>query len=423
MDANEHQFSTQDGRAAPRPALVLVAVSGSPGSARLVEAAAWLAAALGASWEAIHVETPEGRSGDDEAAAQALGLAARLGAAIATVPAASVADGIEFHLSQSPASHIVLGRSHIRGVSALWRRSVADLLVERDPGIALHLLPSAGEEARRRRVQPDTAKPSGLHYLYAILLVAAVLVVATLLQRATAMRGLDLLFLFPAILVSARFGLRPAVLAVFLSALSYNFFLLDPIHAFDPGRPETYVLFVVLLIISIYVGLLTSRLRGRLALSDRSAQENAGVAAFALRLTGLSDWEGTAMAVCEQVATMLDVNAMVYREVNGRLLVAGAVPAEVELGPLARAALDWAWSHGEPAGNGTDQLQAAEWRFQPLKTSLGTLAVLAIAKDDGSDPARPDRAVLFSTLVAQASLAHERLRLEDAHGRIAIGKR
>src|SRR3569623_2493233 len=105
--------------------------------------------------------------------------------------------------------------------------------------------------------------------------------------------------------------------------------------------------------------------------------------------------------------------ARLCREVDGRRVCAGAVPSEVELSPLSRAALDWAWSHGEPAGNGTGQLAVAEWRLEPLKTSLGTLAVLAIAKDNGTEPVRAHQAVLFSTLLAQAALAHERLRLES----------
>jgi two-component system sensor histidine kinase KdpD len=41
------------------------------------------------------------------------------------------------------------------------------------------------------------------------------------------------------------------------------------------------------------------------------------------------------------------------------------------------------------------------------------LAVLGLARDDGQNPVPADRAVLLSTLIAQAALAHERLRLED----------
>ena len=416
MDAIQTRSEmAKDASQAAAPELLRVAVSGSLHSDMLVDSAAKLANGLQIPWEAIHIETPDSReqADDPRTAAESLALAARLGAAVATIPAATVADGIISHLAHSPASHLVRGRSRVRGAARLWRRSVGELMVERHPRLALHLLPADTESPMRRRPLVAMGKAPLLHYVYAFLLVTITLIVATLLQRATGMRGLDLLFLFPAILVSARLGLRPALLAVLLSVFGYNFFLLQPHYSFDLGRPETYVILLVLLAVSAYVSILTSSLRARVALSDRSARDNASIAAFALRLTALSSWEETAQAVCEQVSTMLKVNAMLFREVDGRLVCAGAVPSEVELSPLSRAALDWAWSHGEPAGNGTGQLAVAEWRLEPLKTSLGTLAVLAIAKDNGTEPVRAHQAVLFSTLLAQAALAHERLRLES----------
>lgn len=90
-----------------------------------------------------------------------------------------------------------------------------------------------------------------------------------------------------------------------------------------------------------------------------------------------------------------------------------SIPSEIRLGPVNQAALDWAWVRGEAAGVGTVVLGAADWQFHPLKTSLGTLAVLGIARDDGRDPVNAVQKLLLQTLIAQAALAHERLRLED----------
>ena len=39
--------------------------------------------------------------------------------------------------------------------------------------------------------------------------------------------------------------------------------------------------------------------------------------------------------------------------------------------------------------------------------------MLGLARADSGDPVSSDKAVLLSTLIAQAALAHERLRLED----------
>jgi two-component system sensor histidine kinase KdpD len=103
----------------------------------------------------------------------------------------------------------------------------------------------------------------------------------------------------------------------------------------------------------------------------------------------------------------------VLREVKGILETAAAIPSGVQFGPIDQAALDWAWAQGEEAGSGTEVLSSADWQFQPLKTSLGALAVLGISREDGRDPVRADQRLLLQTLVAQSALAHERLRLED----------
>lgn len=145
----------------------------------------------------------------------------------------------------------------------------------------------------------------------------------------------------------------------------------------------------------------------------RSAQESAALAAFSQTLARASDREATAKAVCEEVARLMEVRCVLLAEKDGSLQPVAAQPDPANLNPLDQAAADWAWSRGELAGRGSGTLAAADWQFHPLKTGLGVLAVLGIARDDGSDPVPADRAVLISTLIGQAALAHERLRLED----------
>ena len=136
----------------------------------------------------------------------------------------------------------------------------------------------------------------------------------------------------------------------------------------------------------------------------------------------MSDAQSTADAVCEEVARLLDVNAMLLDERDGQLQIVAAAPLAGELTPIDQAAADWAFKRGETTGYGTVTLNASDWQFHPLKTSLGVLAVLGVARDDGSDPVPSDRAVLLSTLVGQASLAHERLRLESEMRELSVLK-
>ncbi|MFV0624356.1 DUF4118 domain-containing protein [Sphingomonas sp. ac-8] len=393
-----------------------VLVSGSPGSEALVAAAERLAQSLGVPWEAVYVETPErDRTGSAGArAAEALGVAAQRGGRVATIAAATIADGILEHLKTSPATHLVLQRERPAGRGSSWRRSLVDQIAAQTEGVTLHVVPTDAADEADDASSPRVASGTPLrHYALAALPVVATLLLAELLQLLTGTRSLDLLFLFPVIAVAARLGFRPALLAALLSVFCYNYFLLAPSFRFDVRAPQNWVMAAVFLAVAGYTSSVTGRMRGRLRLSDRSARESASLAALAQRLTRDADWETTALTLCEHVHALFGLHTVVFRERDGALVTAAGMPAEPRLSPVDRAALDWSWAHGEPAGAGTEAVPAADWQFQPLQTSLGTLAVLGIAREDGRDPVRPDQRVLLSSITAQGALAHERLRLED----------
>lgn len=285
----------------------------------------------------------------------------------------------------------------------------------------LHIIPIESDDLNPARSHSPSSETL-LDYGIAAGSVALTLLFAVLLHNTTGVRSLSLLFLLPVIAAAARFGLKPALLAAVLSVGVYNIFFLDPAYVLKPSAVQSLVMGIVLLIIAFYTSVITSTLRGRVALSDRSAQENASLASFAHQLTQVSSWTATAEAICSQVSAMLEVQAIVLREVKGALVTVASSPPGVSLQAVDQAALDWTWSNGKEAGSGTAMLSAADWQFQPLTTSLGTLAVLGLARDDGRSPVPPQRQVLLSTLLAQAALAHERLLLEERMKGKSAGK-
>lgn len=389
---------------------IVVAVGSGQAARQVVEGGKRLADALDCDWDAVHVETPEGGDSQDPGTvAEALALASRLGATVAKVPGATVADGLVDHLDGSPAQQLVLGNDPHPG-SVLHRRLI-DRITHRRPDLVLHLVPTSGGTRRRRR--GDREHTPFASYGYAAGAVALTLLLALILNRAAGVQFLSFLFLFPVIAAAARWGSRQALAASFLSVVGFNFFFLAPVHALKPVAIQSWVMAAVLAVVGVYTGILTANLRGRTALSERSAQENARLAAFALELTRANDWSGTARIICTEITGLLDVQAVLVREVSGKLKVAASVPPGTQLETLDEAALNWAWSEGVPAGIGSTVMAAANWQFHPLKTSLGTLAVLGLAREDGTDPVPAEKKVLLSTLAAQAALSLERLRLED----------
>ncbi len=391
---------------------LIATISGSSNSTEIVQAACALAKASGSDWDAVHVETPGKEV--SESALEALTLAAKMGATISTIAAANVADGLRAYVRDTRAGHVVLGAGRSTLINRLRNNSVAGKLLDGEEDLFLHVHPrkSGYEAAKPSASATQPGIPTHLHYLIAVALVLATLAIAEGLQYFLGPRPLDLLFLFPVVAIATRFGVGPALMGIVLSVVLYNFFLLEPSFSFNALAPQNLVMAGVFTAIALYTGLLTANMRSRVLLSDRSARENAQIAALAQRLTHDADWESTAFTICEHVGALFNVSAILYREVEEKLTIAGALPADSAITPVDQAALDWSWSGGEESGAGTAMLAASNWQFQPLCTSLGMLGVLGLARADGRNPIEVHQKILLQTIVSQASLALERLTLE-----------
>ncbi|HWJ70774.1 MAG TPA: sensor histidine kinase KdpD [Sphingobium sp.] len=406
---------------------ILVAVSEQPGSDMLVRTAKRLADALRGPWMAVHIETPRSRHFDEAArrrVAASLALAATLGATIATVPAESIVAGLRSQIEGMRATQIVIGKSQRSWWFELRHGSVVDALVKGTQGVAVHVIPSASAGEPSNDPFKTLARGWGRPRIYVAiaLLIAATTLIALLAEPWIGTGAIDLLYLIPVIVIASLFGLRPGLVTSLTAALAFNFFFLEPTYTFTIAEPQSVLTMLILTGVAAFSSNLAGRLRTRARLGVRSAQESAALAAFSQTLARASDRKVTAQAVCDEVARLLDVRAVLLTEQDGQLRPVAASPDDVTLGPLDQAAADWAWSRGELTGPGSATLTAADWQFHPLQTSLGVLAVLGVARDDGRDPVPADRAVLLSTLAGQAALAHERLHLEDEMRSISVLK-
>jgi two-component system, OmpR family, sensor histidine kinase KdpD len=393
---------------------VVVAIGDQPGGDALIRAAKRLADALHAPWTAVSVETPRNATLGTSARARmadALKLASGLGATIVTVPARTVFDGLCAHIIETRATAVVIGKSRRSWWFELRHGSVVDRLVRALDGVAVHVVPVA-EEASPEIERQAVRAPATRGIVIGLGMVALTTAAAIGVRPMLGPNPIDLLYLIPVIATATIFGLRPSLVASFAAALAYNFFFLPPIYTFTISDPQNLVTLLVLIAVAVVASQLAGRLRREATIGARTATENAALAAFGQRLAAVSDETGTAAAVCEEVAHLLDVSTVLFARAGRALAVIGASPPEPLIGPIDLAAAEWAFDRGDVAGRDSATLTASDWQFHPLATALGVLGVLGIARGGTSDPVPADKRVLFTTLIGQAALAHERLKLE-----------
>ena len=195
-----------------------------------------------------------------------------------------------------------------------------------------------------------------------------------------------------------------------VASLAYNFFFLPPIYTFTVSDPSNVLTFIILLGAAGITSRLAGGVRIQADLAASSARQNAALAGFARQLIGASTAVELGQAVCAEIARLFDAHVVLLLPGPAGLVVKAAYPPDGTLGEIEMAAASWVLDRGQAAGRGAETLPAADWLFQPLRTSTGVIGVLGLAREDGGDPVRSDRMPLLLSLLDQSALALERLR-------------
>ncbi|MCW3835904.1 DUF4118 domain-containing protein [Sphingomonas canadensis] len=394
---------------------IVVAVSELSGSEELVRAAKRTADAMRAPWTALHVETPRQQHfGEEERRrlAAALNLASQLGAAVVSVPAETVTEGIRSYLAEARATQLIVGKSARSRWFELRHGSVVDRLVRSTPGVAVHVMPmERGAPAAPRQRRRDYGSPAA--YGLTTAMVAAVTMAGSMLLHILDLGNVALLYLLPVMVAASLYGRWPALYAGAISSLAYNFFFLPPTGTLTVQNPENVVTIIVLLGVAVATSQLSARVRAQADLAAGSARQNAALAGFLRRLGDAANEEELMQAVCAEVARLLDLRTVMLTMSPDGPLLRAAFPPEDRLETMERAAAQWTLERGLPAGRGSDTLTASDWLFYPLKAAGGTIAAIGLARDDAQGTVRSDQIPLLMSLLDQAALALERMRLRD----------
>jgi two-component system sensor histidine kinase KdpD len=217
----------------------------------------------------------------------------------------------------------------------------------------------------------------------------------------------DLLYL-PAVLGAAILGgLRPALFAALISALSYNFFFTEPHRTFRIDSPVDIVTVLVLFAVALVTSQLAASVRRQAQLAAAHAARNATIAGLARRLLSCASDREVAEVACVELSRLFDCNAVLVANVP-----IASVPAGIRLAPSDLAAAALSVERSEPVGRGVSRAVPTEWQFHPVRPGDTAIAAMGLARDDGAPPVSAERSALLQNLLDQVALALERTRLE-----------
>ncbi len=388
----------------------LLACVGSGDSAEtVVRACARLAAQLGVSWHAVHVETPAVHrlpAARREQALRVLKLAQELGAVSANPAAPDAVPALVRYAREHNLARLVIGRS---GRPRLpWQRSAADRIAELAEG-DLDVLQMAVPTASRERPLPRRVTPAAGQFAWrghaaAVVACALVALLAMPLHGHLALTNIVMFFLLVVVAVGWYYGRGPAVLAAFLGVTLFDFCFVPPRFSLAVSDVQYLVTFAVMLVVALAIGQLTAGLKVQ---AEAATQREH-------RIRSLYDMSRdlSAALMAEQVA-----------EIGARFLAAefGARSSLLAIDehdrlvalPGGTAAVDeavarWTFDRAQAAGFGTDTLAASACLMLPLKAPMRLRGVLAVQSAERR-MLGPDQRQLLDTCASLLAISLERI--------------
>lgn len=394
---------------------ILVCISPSPLSARLVRAAKRMAAGLHAQWLTVYVETPRAArlpEAERNRVIQTLRLAEQLGAETTTLSGHDAAEEILTYARKHNVTKIIVGKpSHSAWRDWIFGSVLNDLI--RDSG-AIDVYVISGESgalpSHTSQVLQEPIRWKS--YLWSFLVVLACTLVNWLIFPYSESPNLVMIYLLGNVIVATRFGSGPSTFAAVLSVLAFDFFFVPPFYAFHVGDSDYLITFGVMLVVTLTISRMTIRIKEQAEAARERETRTSNLYEMSREFAnghGVAELSRIAIRHLDELFESQTI--IVLPNGEGDLQRYGSEQATAKLTTQEQAVMRWVYDRGQMAGWGTQTLPSSTGLYLPLSTSNGIGGVLGLYPLQPSHLLSPDQLHLLETFTNQTALAIERARL------------
>jgi two-component system sensor histidine kinase KdpD len=394
---------------------ILACISSSPHATQVVRAAKRFADTLRAEWLVVYVETPAHARLEESARGritETLRLAEQLGAETKVLSGQRIADEVLAYARSQNVSKIVVGKP----LQPPWRRflseSITDTLLNKSKETDIYVISGRADASPSIPYLLRLRRPDWIACAWPLSMVAVGTALNCLIFPYLPHAALVLVYLLGVVVVAARSGPGPSILACVLSVAAFDFFLVPPYYTFAVAETQDLLTFGVMFVVALVISGLTVRIRW---LADSARQREARTAAlYAMSRDLASAREIPAIleAAARHIGAVFRGEVTVLLPDTGGSLQPepvggnGFVPNPQEL-ELSR----WVYLHRQAAGLGTGTSPEARAYYFPLTASRGTLGVLGLRPSNPRTISVPEQVRQLETFGSQVALALERAQL------------
>ncbi|GAM10771.1 sensor protein KdpD [Geobacter sp. OR-1] len=397
----------------PTAERLLVCVSGSPFSERLIRSTCRLAEELKAQWFTVYIETPGGGrqlQENRERIWRDLRLAESLGAQVATVTAADITDAVMEYAVRHNVTKIVMGKPNKPRWREILQTPIADRIIRRSGAVDVVIVSFDQEDTAATASVHRRSRPLKLTgYAGCLMLIAAATLLCELLRPFLAPTNMVMFYLLAVVVASVRLGRKPAIATAFFGVLAFDFFFVPPRLTFVVADTQYLLTFLGLFVVGVVISSLVARARERAEAMRTREVQTASLYYLSRDLAASVDTDAVLKAVVRNVEEALNAQVVIFLPEGERLDIMAASD-ELTLDIKEQAVADWAFRNNHQAGRATDTLVSANLIYLPLQTTTGVLGVMGVLMQREQDYHAQDNRRLLEAFATQAAMAMERIR-------------
>lgn len=406
---------------------LLVCISPSPLSERLVRTTRRLADELNAEWIALYVETPQFASMSQEKRDRVAGilqLAEDLGARSYILSAGSSMEAVTQTIidfaHKNNITKIVTGKPLRPRWQEILRGSLVDKLIHKSGDIDVYVVTSSDKPAFPAEENPLKLHSPIYRYILSLFLVALATATGFLIGGRIEQTNLVMLYLLTVVISAIYLGRGPAILASLAGVLVFDFLFVTPYYTFAVSDTQYIIVFVALFLVGMVISQLTARASEQAEAARQREAETAELYDLSRDLASSANLESILHVLKKHLEQTFSRLIVVLLPEDNRM-VAYAISESLKLNDEEMAVADWVYRHAEPAGRHTNTLPAAQLRYLPLKTSKGVVGVLGVGKPETADTDLiPAQRRLMESFANQGAQAIERAMLEEQNRQMVL---
>ena len=397
----------------PTAERLLVCVSGSPYSEKLIRATCRLAEELKGQWFTVYIETPAGSRHvreNREHIWRDLRLAEGLGAQVASVTATDITDAVMEYATRHNITKIVMGKPNKPSWRKILQTPIVDRVIRRSGAIDVVIVSFEPEKSSAAASVHRQRSPFELRgYAASIALVLAATILCELLRPFLAPTNMVMFYLLAVVVASVRLSRKPAIATAFFGVLAFDFFFVPPRMTFVVADTQYLMTFLGLFVVGVVISTLVARSRERAEVMRARELHTASLYYLSRDLAASVDSDAVLKAVIRNVEEALSAQVVMLLPEGERLDILAASEGLV-LDIKEQAVADWAFRNNHPAGRATDTLVSADLIYLPLQTPASVLGVMGVKLESEYAYHAQDNRRLLDAFATQAAMAMERIR-------------